>query len=218
MKKKMFMLVLLISTALILSACSTDKTETKAADSSKESGTAEADNNSTDQETEADTESEENTSIEVDKDITNVELTIPASLVEGQTQEELDATCKEKGYKSITLNDDGSAAYVMSKKQHEELMADMTDTINGSINDMIGSEDYPDITDIQFNDTYTEFTITTTSEELDMVQSLSVFAFYMYGGMYNAFNGTNEENISVTFVNADTGETISTSNSSELGN
>lgn len=82
---------------------------------------------------------------------------------------------------------------------------------------MIGSEDYPNITAIDFNETFTEFTITTKSTELDIVESFSALLFYMQGGMYNTFNGTPVDNITVVYKNADSGEVISTSNSSEMG-
>ena len=41
--------------------------------------------------------------------------------------------------------------------------------------------------------------------------------FYLYGGLYHVFNGTDVDNVSVSFVNADMGEVISSANSSEMG-
>lgn len=38
----------------------------------------------------------------------------------------------------------------------------------------------------------------------------------MYGGMYNVFNGTTVDNVHVDFVNADTGEIISSSDSKDM--
>lgn len=42
-------------------------------------------------------------------------------------------------------------------------------------------------------------------------------AYYMYGGMYNIFNGTPVENVHVDFVNADSGEIMDSADSSDLG-
>ena len=153
--------------------------------------------------------------IEVDEGLFDVELTIPADYVGETTQEELDAIAAEDGYHSITLNEDGSATYVMTKKQHKAMMEEMTISINDSLAEMVGSENYPNFTDIKANDDFTEFTITTKSTELDMMESFSVLAFYMYGGMYNIFNGTPVDNVSVTFINADSGVVISTANSAD---
>ena len=154
--------------------------------------------------------------VEVDDNLFTVELTIPADYVGETTQEELDAEAEENGYKSITLNDDGSATYVMSKKQHKEMMDKMSVSINDSLAELIGSEEYPNVTEITTNDDFTEFTITTTSTELSMNESFSVIMFYMYGGMYNIFNGTPVDNVHVDFVNADSGEIIGSSDSSDM--
>lgn len=155
--------------------------------------------------------------IEVDENLFTVELTIPADYVGETTQEELDAEANEHGYKSITLHDDGSATYVMSKKQHRELMEELETNINDTLSAMVGSEDYPNITDISANDDFTEFTVTTTSTELSMNESFSVLVYYMCGGMYNIFNGTEIDNVHVDFVNADSGEVIGSSDSSDMG-
>ncbi len=90
-------------------------------------------------------------------------------------------------------------------------------SIDSSLAELIGSEEYPNFTDIKTNDNYAEFTITTSSTELDFAEFLSTLMFYLYGGMYNVFNGTDMDNVSVSFVNADTGEVISSANSSEMG-
>ena len=51
--------------------------------------------------------------VEVDKNIFDVTITVPADYVGDVTQEELDAKAKESDIHSITLNEDGSATYVM---------------------------------------------------------------------------------------------------------
>ena len=131
---------------------------------------------------------------------------------------DIDKSVKEKGYKSGTLNSDGSVTYVMNKEQHNELMKGIKESIDNSMAEMIGSENTPNITDVQANDDYTSFTVTTKSTELGLAESFSVMAFYTYGGMYAIFNGETADNIHVDFVNADTGEVISSANSSDMGN
>lgn len=196
MKKRFLAILLTTSLVLTITACSgSDK--------------------STNTETETVETTTENETIEVDENLLTVELTIPADYVGETTQEELDAIAKENDFKSITLNEDGSATYVMTKGQHKELMSEMAKELNATLSEMIGSEDYPNFTNIEANSDFTKFTITTTSAELDFNESFSTIAFYMYGGMYNAFNGTEVDNIHVDFVNADSGEIISSADSSE---
>lgn len=144
-----------------------------------------------------------------------VTLTIPGDYVSETTQAELDKTCKELGYHSITLNNDGSATYVMTEEQHSEMLSDYSAQLNASLQEMVGSGTYPNFTAIEANDDFTEFTVTTKSTELDTVESFSAMSFHKYGEIYAIFAGKEADNVSVSFVNADSGEVISTSNSSD---
>ncbi|MBP5607535.1 MAG: hypothetical protein J6X66_04600 [Lachnospiraceae bacterium] len=155
--------------------------------------------------------------VDVDKGLFNVTLTIPKDFVGETTQEKLDESVKEKGYKSATLNSDGSVTYVMTKAQHEEMLVGIRESIDKSLSEMIGSSDYPNITNVEHNDNYTSFTITTKNAEPDMSESFSVMALYMYGGMYGIFSGEEVDNVHVDFKNADSGEIISSANSEDMG-
>ena len=159
--------------------------------------------------------------IDVDKGLLNVEITIPAESAEYygfsfESQEEADAYAKEQGFKSATLGDDGSVTIVMSKSQHKKTMEELNKTIDEALQEMIGSEDYPNITAVEHNDNYTEIKVTTESEELSLNESFSTLAFYIYGGMYNAFNGTPVDNIHIDFVNEASGEVIDSFDSENM--
>ena len=104
----------------------------------------------------------------------------------------------------------------MNKEQHNELMVGIKESIDTSLAEMVGSENTPNITEVKANDDYTSFTITTKNTEPDLTESFSVLGLYMYGGMYAIFNGETVDNIHVDFVNADTGEIISSSNSADM--
>ena len=155
--------------------------------------------------------------VDVDKGLFNVTLTIPKDFVGDTTQEKLDESVKENGYKSATLNSDGSVTYVMTKAQHEEMLEGIRESLDQSLSEMIGSSDYPNITNVEHNDDYTSFTITTKNAEPDLSESFSVMAIYMYGGMYGIFSGEEVDNVHVDFKNADTGEIIGSSNSEDMG-
>ncbi|CCY81486.1 putative uncharacterized protein [Clostridium sp. CAG:149] len=154
--------------------------------------------------------------INVDTNLFDVEITMPAEYVGELTQEELNAEAAKGGYE-VTLNEDGSATYRMTKQQHKKMMEEMAESIDETLDSMIQSEDYPNITKIETNNDYTLFTVTTTSTEVSLSESFSTIGFYMYSGMYNIFNGTPVENVHVEFVNADTGEVISSADSKDMG-
>lgn len=121
-------------------------------------------------------------------------------------------------FTSAKLNDDGSVTYVMTKAKHKELMREIRANLDQSIQEMADSEDYS-FSNIQSNDDYTIFTVSTSAEnkdELSFTDSFSVIAFYMYGGIYNTFNGTPDENIHVDFVNENSGELITSADSKDM--
>ena len=212
--------ILLAASAISISACGkADTAPSKAEDAttlSDSEGTAESADDT--ESKDADTSLKDIDAvgdIDVEKNLFSVKLTIPAEYAGETTQEELDTVVEEKGYKSAKLQKDGSIKYVMSKKQHKEMMKEIEGSLKSSLEEMIGSEEYPNITDIKPNDNYTNFEITTKSTELSLTESMSTLAFYMYGGMYNIFNGTPADNIHIDFVNSDSGDIISSSDSKD---
>lgn len=217
MKKKF--IALLICTSIIFTGCES-ATSASSDNQEEETTNAESEDSSSDEGSEEVEESSDLDSlgdIEVDDDLFDVTITIPADYVSSTTQAELDAEVAEVGCKA-TLNDDGSATYVMTKKQHKKLMDDITTNINDSLNKMVGSEDYPNITSVTANSDFTEFTVTTKNAEPDMSESFAVMSFYMFGGLYHIFNGTTVDNIHVDYVNADSEEVISSADSSDMAN
>lgn len=166
---------------------------------------------------EAFTELEAIGDISVDEGLFSVEITVPADFVGDTTQAELDAAVQENGYKSATLNTDGSATYVMTQKQHNDMMEELRENFKQQLNEMVGSEDFPNFVKIEANDNFTRFEVTTKSTELNFMESFSTLQFYMISGAYNTFNGTTVDNCSVIFINEQTGEIISEANSSEMG-
>ena len=156
--------------------------------------------------------------IDVDKGLLEVEFTVPAEFFdEGTTQESLDEAVNEEGFKSATLNDEGSVSYVMTRAKHAEMMDDIREEIDSSLAEMVGSEEYPTITKIEPNSTYTEFKVYLSTEEVGLAESFSALALYVFGGMYNAFNGEPVDDVAVFFVSESTDEVIQESHSKDLG-
>lgn len=222
MKKKFIMLTLLIMVSITTVSCKNN-------DAQKESQTTTKNKTDETETIPVDPEQAENRSkgdisdldalddVEVEKELFDVNLTIPAQYIGELDQAKLEQQATEGGYK-ITMNDDGSATYTMTKSQHKKLMEEMSSTINSSLSEMISSGNYPNFTDITANEDFTNFTVTTKSTELDVIESFSTMALYMYGGMYGIFNGKTPENIHIDFINADSGETIESTDSSNMTN
>lgn len=154
--------------------------------------------------------------VDVDENLIDVTITIPSDIIGEVTQEELDESTKNKGYKSATLNEDGSVTYVMTKKQHKELLSVISEEIDKGTSELVGSDTLPDVTSITANDNYTLFTITTKNSETSISEVYSVATFYSFGGMYSAFSGEDIDNIHVDFINAESGELIESYDSKDL--
>ena len=155
--------------------------------------------------------------VSVEQNIFDVKITIPADFVEeGTTQASLDEEAEKAGYQSAVLNDDGTVTYVMTKKQHEEMMDAIKAELDNSLKEMIDSGTYSSFQDVTVNDDYTEFVVQVSSSELGIEESIAVIGFYMFSGIYHAFNGTQPDDVVVKYVNADTGELINESHSNEV--
>ena len=232
MRTRLALMMAMIVMAVSLAACGGKKENSEPAAPKQDTNVeAEADHEAT-EENEVTTEPEEqaadsgsastNKGIEVDEGLLNVEINISAESAEFygikfESQEEADNYAKEQGFKSVTLNDDGSVTFIMSKSKHKELMKGLNESFEQALQEMIESEQYPDIVAIEHNDNYSEFKVTTRSEELSFNESFSVMAFYMYGGMYNSFNGTEIDNVHVDFINEASGEVIDSFDSKNWG-
>ena len=157
--------------------------------------------------------------MEVEKDLFDVTITIPAYYGSSDitSQEDADAFAEENGYTSITLNEDGSLTCVMPRYVHDERMAELRESFNETLEDMVGSEGYPNFVSVTANEDFTRFEVVTTSEELSLSEGMSTLSFYFYGGLYSVFNGTEVDNINVKFINERTGEIIVEANSKDAG-
>ena len=165
-------------------------------------------------------EESDNSGIEVEKELFDVTITIPSSFYESfdteVTQENLDEQYSGDGYKSATLNDDGSVTIIMTKSQHKAMMEEMKNDVVSSIQEIVDDEDYS-VEKIDYNKDFTEFTVTLNGEEVGMMNSFIVMALDIYGAMYNIFNGTDIDNIKTIFKNTN-GDVIEEYNSNEISN
>jgi len=223
--RKSLLGAVLLSMALVLGACSgeADVQEGSDAGSAVSEQTQEVTDASTDDAAAGEdaAEDEGTGGVEVDEGLLTTEITVPAEYFadeEGNpamTQEELDAGAADGTYESATLNDDGSVTYVMTKAQHQQMLDDMAAGIDEALATIPGSEDYPCVTAVSHNDDFTTFTVTTTNAEPDMNESFSMYVYWFYGAYYNSLVGDADANITVEFVNADSGEVIGSYDSAD---
>lgn len=157
-------------------------------------------------------------SIDVDKGLFDVTITFPADFATDITQEEIDQQVADGKVHSGQINEDGSVTYVMSKDQHKAIVDGISESIQSTLDGMVGTEDYPNFTAIDHNEDYTSFTVKTTTKpgETAISDSMSVLIFATCGQTYGIVSGDIPENIHVDFVNADSGELVTSWDSENM--
>src|SRR5690606_6056108 len=185
MKKSLF----IISTALLfLTACGADE-DKKQSDNQKEQ------------------------SIEVDKGLLDVELTLPADFFEDQTPEEIEAAAKEKGVKEVKVNEDGTVYYKMSKSAHKKMMKEMEQGVISTVDDLVNGEDYESFKEISYNKDFTEFDVTVNADTFEnSFDSFGLFGLAYVSMIYSAFDGKSGDDLKTTvnIIDEKTGEKTDT--------
>lgn len=182
MKKLLFMFTILI--VALLTACSSSESSNE---SDKENSAA------TDQE-------QTNEGVEVDKGLLNVEVTLPASMFEGEDVDASIAEVEKEGVKA-TKNEDGSVTYKMSKSKHKEMMQELETGIIESVEDMKNNTDFVSIQEITYNNSFSEFTMVVDKEAYEnSMDAFAIFGLGLSGMYYQLFNGAGEDDYRVKIM------------------
>lgn len=99
---------------------------------------------------------------------------------------------------SCTLNENGSATYVISQKEYANFLNELSASCDESLNQILANGNYPSIVNIEHNSDFTDISITVTDEE-SFSKSLDNFAIIgvlMLAKSYQIFD--NKEQISGT--------------------
>ena len=131
----------------------------------------------------------------------DVEFTVPSNYVGEVTQDDLDLVASENGYTSITLNDSGSATYVMSQDAYDNMIKDLAEGIRSSLSEMPGNEQYSDITSIDVNSDFTDYQVHLATSSADFESSMTVMTLKMYSTMYYAFQGVTDMPVDISIYN-----------------
>lgn len=198
MKKKL--LAILLLSLLTVAACSSKDDADEKADTGKQE--------------EKKTE-ETSGAVAVDKGLLNVEVTIPASFMEGEDIDTVIAEAKEDGIKDVKKNDDGSVTYKMTKAKHKEMMQEMKTNVTEYVDELINDEDFASIKDIKHNKDFSKFTLEVDKEAFEnSFDGFAALGLAMSGMFYQLFEGVDDGKLNVTIetVNQSTGEVFGTVN------
>lgn len=193
--KKIFILIVTFAMVLSISACSTNSQQTK--------GSGE--------QVQPEQQNKEN-GIETDKGLIDVTITVPKSLVGENPSSELTDEQKQKGFKSVTLNEDGSQTYVISKKDHEIFISELRQLTADTLKEIVTDGSFASIKDVDFNNNFSQVTLTVDESAFNnSFDSMAALSVYMSAAVFQAFNG-DDGNVKIEFKNKDTSEVFKTVN------
>ena len=152
---------------------------------------------------------ESGSQVEVDKGLLNVEITIGADMLEtfDETAEEFKASLEENeevDFKDVTVNEDGSVTFKMSKSGHNKMMDEMLKSIDSSIAEITqNKEDYPNVIDITHDKDLLNWKIKMSSTEQNISESFLCFGIAIQSIFYHGFNGDKQADVVVDYVDED---------------
>lgn len=187
----------LIFIIMLLAACAdhTAETEQDVAQDSEEQST------------------DEESGIEVDKGLLNVEITLPSNFFDEEELASIEENIEQETQEAeVTKNDDGSITVKMSKSDHKKMLEEMKEELIVAIEDILEDENFVSIQDISYNKDFSNLTIVVSDQET-FENSLDGFATLTLGVgslLYQAFDGKDLEKDKVTLeiVDESTNETI----------
>lgn len=146
-------------------------------------------------------EKTEESGIEVDKGLFNVELTLPSSLFDEEELTEIEAQLKEDKKADVTQNEDGSLSVKMSKKEHKEMMSEIKEDFMETITNIIDDKEFASIHNITYNNDFTEINMVVDQEQFEnsfdgfVTLNLGISSLF-----YQAFKGKDLEKEKVTIL------------------
>lgn len=159
--------------------------------------------------------------IEVDENLLTVEITIPASFFEmfATDEEPFDANAyaadikEEESIIDAWANGDNSVTFKITKGDHRDMMAEMRKDIE---NVASVAENFPFVQRVETNEDCTLVKVYVPRTEYETGFNFFVLINYeMQALLYQAFNGTSENNVVIEAIDAETNEVIDMVDSAE---
>ncbi|MFZ0475203.1 MAG: hypothetical protein WAM18_07020 [Halobacillus sp.] len=188
---------ILAACLFMLAACGPDSTSSS---DSAEGGDMNQTEEQAASEEESSSSEEKEESIEVDKNVTGVSVTIPKTFFEIQNQDfdRIKAEAKDKGINEV-IDNGSTVTYKMSKSKHKELMKEMEKQMTAAIEEIKNEDNYSSIQDIQATDSYSEFMLSVDREEYEnSLDGFAVMGLGVTGMLYQLFDGAGPEEYDVT--------------------
>lgn len=184
--KKLLLMVAVLILSLLTACSSSDETNATKEESTK-----------------ANKNEETNESVDVDKGLLNVEVTLPATFFEGEDVDNSIAKAEKDGIE-VKKNEDGSLTYKMSKSKHKEMMEELETGLIESVEEMKNSDDFVSIQDVTYNKSFSEFTMVVDKAAYEnSFDGFATFGLALSGMYYQLFDGVDPKKYEVKIIMKD---------------
>lgn len=130
-----------------------------------------------------------------------VSLNFPKTYIGNKTQAELDAYAMKFGFESMIKNPDNSATVLMTKEKYN---SELSETKKG-LDELDKFLTESPFVEAKRNDAYTEYIVKTTSTEYGGSEMSAEMYALAYAPYYNILLGNPIADVSITFINNETG-------------
>lgn len=139
-------------------------------------------------------------SINVEKNLFNVVVTVPAFFFEGEDPEQIKAEAEqEEGIGEVVVNDDGSLTYKMSKAKHRDMVKEFENQLVAYMDEIKNDEEYVSIQDVEANKSFDEFTIVVDKNAYEnSFDGFAAFGLGFNSMFYQLFDGVDQNEIKAT--------------------
>lgn len=149
-------------------------------------------------------EEEKSESINVDKNLLSVEVTLPAEIAGDLTGFDREVYLKENPEISdVKVLEDGALWMKMSRAKHQELITEMKESIILTFNDLIEGEDTPYIKDIRTDDAYKEVEVLVDRAGYENAMDFSSLTILFSVGYLHTLQG-NDFDLNLKYIDAET--------------
>lgn len=140
---------------------------------------------------------EDGQSVDVDKGLLNVEITLPPELFEDEDLDQVIENAKEQGVSEVTKNDDGSLTYKMSKSVYNEMLKEIEASVVDAIEE--AKQNAESINDITYNKGLSDFTLVVDRQGFEnSFDGFVSITLGISGIYYQIFTGENVDDAKVT--------------------
>ena len=114
---------------------------------------------------------------------------VPLNVLSRPGNRRRQAKLQEQGYSDITANEDGSYTVTMSIDKYNDLVDSMHDTVANQLDGMPNSENWQTITAIQYDDQFSNVTLTTSSSQVGLREAFAPLQAGIISCMYQQIAG-----------------------------